>query len=1306
MNTPVNVIVVEGKKITQSAELPLQAKGAPANIKAVKGAKYLFTTGKDGAVNEHIIVKRSGKNLQVFLNDDDDQPQLVIEDFYANQGELAGMGSDGQYHTFVTEAGETEAFAMMNDGAAMPLMMASESTTGLSGLSMTSAVAGGLSTGWLVAGAIGGLLALGGIAAAAGGGSGGGGSDNDNPPAPAPEPQPVDLSELVMMDRVGSQTGPIAVGGTTDDARPLFEGVGTPGNIIRVYDKNQLIGSVQIGEDGRWSWQPESNLPAGDHELSFSEMNRDGVEGPRSESVGFELDLTAPGRVTDLTLSDDAGNHRGPVQPGETTNDNTPTLSGNAEAGATVEIRDNGELIGTVLVGEDGKWSFTPSPALENGEHNFSVVVVDPAGNVGLPVNLGPIIIDDTLLDQPEFGYIRDGNDNALQPGEAINTSPIKMGGSGTPGDIVTIIRNGQPAGSVIVGDGGEWHYELVIPEDQEGAQSVGLIITSPEGEEQGRSEEFNFDFDVTAPDTPDMSDVTITDGNGNPLIQDGLTNATDLIVRGTGEEGEIVRLYDGDEEIGSVRVGADGQWAIPVSGLEEGDHQLRTEIEDAAGNRSEKSDSYDLEIDLTPPVQASNVGIADSTGAAVAAGDIVNSSELIFSGDAQEGDIVYLWDGSDLVSSVVVGAGGQWSLPAEMTEEREYNFQLEVRDAAGNSSGRSPDMPVSYDITAPDAPVVGSITDANNSDLAAGGLTNNGDITMSGQNGTPGDIVTLYDGSNVIATAVVQPDGSWSVIGNLTGDGLHGLSATFTDAAGNESAKSTPVEFELDTIVAEPIITGILDKVDGGIKGDIPDGEFTNDSSPTVTGTGEPGAVMSLKLAHGGGAGWEDGPDNRTFTAVVDAQGNWSITIPEVLADGDWYFRTMQTDLAGNESGLSNDQRIIRIDTQVPTAPLIEGFNDDVGTETGDMASGSITDDQTPTLNGKGPIDGEIILSDASGEIARVPVDSNGNWTWTPSSPLAFDNYRFSAVAISRSGVEGTDTSNDFVVKVAEKMVESFSGFAEGQDLLGITRLNGATLNISNSNGRVYTTTGTVPKMDGMAIQVAATDITMSLELDAPTTKFSFLLTGVQTSLTVNYYDENGNFIFTEETGVVSNNTYIVHEVPAGEFIGRIEIISVGDPFGFGIDSLEYYKANAADLNPAPAGINMVDENFSLNNYALLLAGDEQVLDLSNIAQQQQDIHSISLEGHGDNTLNLRMEDVLALGHENLFIQDGSKQLMINGDAGDHVSLEAIAGENGVENWNMMGEVTVGGTVYSVYQADNHALEVLIQQGVQTDQH
>lgn len=197
MNSPVNVIVVEGKSITRSAELPMQNNVLPAKLKAVKGAKYLFTTGKDGAVNEHFIVKRSGKNLLVFLNEDDSQPELIIEDYYAHPGELAGMGSDGQYHTFIADSSNAEAFDMMADGSSVSLLMGSQTTAGLTGLSASAgAMAAGLSTGWLIAGAIGGLLALGGIAAAAGGGGGGG--DDDNSSAPAPAPQPVNLSTSVI----------------------------------------------------------------------------------------------------------------------------------------------------------------------------------------------------------------------------------------------------------------------------------------------------------------------------------------------------------------------------------------------------------------------------------------------------------------------------------------------------------------------------------------------------------------------------------------------------------------------------------------------------------------------------------------------------------------------------------------------------------------------------------------------------------------------------------------------------------------------------------------------------------------------------------------------------------------------------------------------------------------------------------------------------------------------------------------------------------------------------------------------------
>ncbi|MEB5974962.1 Ig-like domain-containing protein, partial [Pantoea dispersa] len=71
--------------------------------------------------------------------------------------------------------------------------------------------------------------------------------------------------------------------------------------------------------------------------------------------------------------------------------------------------------------------------------------------------------------------------------------------------------------------------------------------------------------------------------------------------------------------------------------------------------------------------------------------------------------------------------------------------------------------------------------------DLSAGGLTSDGSLEMSGAGGTAGDIVKLYDGTTLIGSTVVGADGSWSIPADLSGDGEHALSASFTDAAGNE---------------------------------------------------------------------------------------------------------------------------------------------------------------------------------------------------------------------------------------------------------------------------------------------------------------------------------------------------------------------------------------------------------------------------------------------------------------------------------------------------------------------------------------
>ncbi|KNH24363.1 hypothetical protein, partial [Pantoea vagans] len=94
------------------------------------------------------------------------------------------------------------------------------------------------------------------------------------------------------------------------------------------------------------------------------------VSGTDDDGWSFTVDTTAPDTdaFTDssMTLTDDVGPVRGEIADGATTDDARPTYSGSvstagiAQGVVSVNIYDNGELIGSAAVDADGKWSWTP----------------------------------------------------------------------------------------------------------------------------------------------------------------------------------------------------------------------------------------------------------------------------------------------------------------------------------------------------------------------------------------------------------------------------------------------------------------------------------------------------------------------------------------------------------------------------------------------------------------------------------------------------------------------------------------------------------------------------------------------------------------------------------------------------------------------------------------------------------------------------------------------------------------------------------------------------------------------------------
>jgi len=208
-----------------------------------------------------------------------------------------------------------------------------------------------------------------------------------------------------------------------------------------------------------------------------------------------------------------------------------------------------------------------------------------------------------------------------------------------------------------------------------------------------------------------------------------------------------------------------------------------------------------------------------------------------------------------------------------------------------------------------------------------------------------------------------------------------------------------------------------------------------------------------------------------------------------------------------------------------------------------------------------------------------------------------------------------------------------------------------------------------------------------------------------INETLTVQYQDNNGD---TLQTGVRDSAPTGATSVSS---MGIESDDSVAQHHDDAISSLSaHHDVSSVAAQPEAAPVTTAEHNdganpLQLSGNQLQLIDSSPVIDLTHVVAQHQgeEVHSVSLEGHGNNTLNVSINDVLALGSEDLFQQDGNKQLLIKGDAGDVVNLESINGEHAPEQWNAQGQVTHDGTTYNVYQNVDHEVEVLIQQGVQT---
>ncbi|MGF6695385.1 hypothetical protein M2318_005491, partial [Metapseudomonas resinovorans] len=220
---------------------------------------------------------------------------------------------------------------------------------------------------------------------------------------------------LEVLDDAGTSTGPLLNGAVTDDDTPTFSGTAEQGATVVIYDNGVEIGRV-VAEDGTWSFTPEQPLAEGEHSFTATATDRVGNQSQASEAWDLTILVNVPAAPVVESVLDDAGTVTGALESGDFTDDSTPTISGSAEANATVIIYSNGEEIGRVEADNSGNWVFTPENPLADGEHSLTFVTLNGAGNSSEPSDPWVVNVDTQAPNAPTIGSVLD--DVGVKTGE------------------------------------------------------------------------------------------------------------------------------------------------------------------------------------------------------------------------------------------------------------------------------------------------------------------------------------------------------------------------------------------------------------------------------------------------------------------------------------------------------------------------------------------------------------------------------------------------------------------------------------------------------------------------------------------------------------------------------------------------------------------------------------------------------------------------------------------------------------------------------------------------------------------------
>uniref|UniRef100_UPI0038603003 Ig-like domain-containing protein n=2 Tax=Enterobacter hormaechei TaxID=158836 RepID=UPI0038603003 len=767
--------------------------------------------------------------------------------------------------------------------------------------------------------------------------------------------------------------------------------------------------TAQVQQDGSWRLTvPASAMETlidGRAQVSVSVTNVNGNSADASRVVIVD---TQPPAITLDNLTDD-----NIINAAEAQQDLVLSGSTTAEVGQTVTVTLNGKSYQTT-VQADGRWQLNVPAAdvgaLTDGNVTVTATVSDVAGNSSSADRVG--LVDATVPQVTINDFVTDTNTvNQLAHAQAQILSGSVTGAAA--GDLVIITINNVDY-TTVVDAAGNWSLGLpasVVQGLTDGTWTINVSVTDQSGN--------------TGSSSVDVVVNTVTPVIGiNTLAADDVINAAekgeDLLLSGTSNQPEGTTITVNLNGINyTATTDASGNWRVTVpasavSALGEANYTVTASVTDNVGNSA--AATHDVLVDSSLPVVTLNNFAGDNiiNAAEVAAGQTLTGKVS----NAASGDTVTIILGGQTYTATVQD-DLTWSLPLTQSQltalgNGDLTVSASVTNAHGNTGSSSLDVTI-------DAQLPGLRIDTVAGDDVINVIEHAQNLVISGTSTdlAAGSTVTVIINGKSYSASVLA-DGSWQAAVPAAdvsrwADGSLTISASAQDTSGNPVNIGTVVDVDL-----APVAISINSVTDDNVLNAAEKGQdlVLSGSSSNV----EAGQTVTIIFA------------GKTWTTTVDANGDWTCTVPAAdlsgLKDGDASVQVSVTNVNGN---VASSSQAFSVDTAAPAVTI--------NTISGDNMLNAAEAAQDLTLSGTSTAEaGQTVTVTFNGNQYTAQVQANGSWTLdVPAADLAGIADGSAAVTATVSDKAGNPASAGASVLVDTTVPQITFNSVAGDDIVNI---------------------------------------------------------------------------------------------------------------------------------------------------------------------------------------------------------------------------------------------------------------------------